>query len=159
MKADHDQPPAHLEQAQRLRQQLNQVIQLAVDMDSNALECPRRRMLVLLPTRVGLTDNLRQATCGHNRCLGARCNDGTGDPACKALLAELFQYRGDILLGRSPQPLRCGLAAAGVHTHIQRTIVLETEAALAVVELRAGDPEVEQDAVDSLDITRSQLGR
>ena len=43
---------------------------------------------------------------------------------------------------------RSRLSRGRVHPHVERTVPVETEAALRLVELRRGNAEVEQDAAD-----------
>ena len=57
------------------------------------------------------------------------------------------------------EKLRRGLAARGVHAHVQRGVVAEAEATRGVVDLRRAHAQVEQDALHLVDAQRRQFVR
>ena len=79
-------------------------------------------------------------------CARAR-DDGAGDRARMALLAELEDDVGEIALGRLCHHVG-GARAVAAHAHVERPVEPEREAALGLVELHRGDAEIEHDAVD-----------
>jgi hypothetical protein len=66
----------------------------------------------------------------------------------EALLAELAQHARELVLAHAPQVLGGGLARALVHAHVERPRPLEGKAPLRTIELRRGDAEVDQAAVE-----------
>ncbi len=60
-------------------------------------------------------------------------------------------YLPDFSLARSREPLGRSDALCRVHAHVEWRVVAKTETALNIFELRRGDAEIEQDAVDARD--------
>ncbi len=65
-------------------------------------------------------------------------------------------YLPDFSLARIREPLCRGDALRCVHAHVEWRVVAKTETALHIVELRRGDAEIEQDAVDRSDAERRE---
>src|SRR5690606_8130044 len=126
---------------------LGQRLALAVDEDADAVEGTGGRRLVLFPGRVGLLDHLGQIGGGGKRLFRTAGHEGARHAAGEALLAVLVQHGGDIRLVGTIDPVGSALAGGGIHAHVQRAIVEETEAATRVIQLRRGDAQVQQDAV------------
>jgi hypothetical protein len=57
---------------------------------------------------------------------------------------------------RPREECRGRLAARGIHPHVERTVGTEREAARRIVDLRRGNAEVEERAVDALDAARRE---
>src|SRR5262249_55622421 len=55
----------------------------------------------------------------------------------------------DVVFFGACEPFGRGLAACGVHAHVERPVAQEAEAAGGLVELRRGDAEVEEHAYDA----------
>ena len=77
-----------------------------------------------------------------------RRDDPVGDPARELLLAPLPDDPDQVLFAVVVDDVGGGLAAAGVHPHVQGRVEGVGEAAFPLVELQGGDAEVHQDAVD-----------
>ena len=117
-----------------------------VDENAERLERPRRRMNLVRLGAHHPSDNVGQRLGGADRRKLPGRDDGAGDAARMALLAELENDVGEIALAR----LRHHVSSArpvGAHAHIKRTIEPEREAALGLVELHRGHAEIEHDAV------------
>ena len=65
-----------------------------------------------------------------------------------SLLTEFSDHLTQLPLVGASEEVRSGLAARRIHTHIERTVFGETEAAGGIVNLRRGDTEIEQHATD-----------
>ena len=66
----------------------------------------------------------------------------------EALFAEVAEDADELRFGCAVDHVRGALALRPAHAHVQRAVVHEAEAALGIVELRRGDAEIEQDAVE-----------
>ena len=92
-------------------------------------------------------DDVGQRPGGDDRRLLAGGDDGAGDAARMALLAELEDDVGEIALGGLRHHVGRARPVAA-HTHVERPVEPEREAALGLVELHRGHAEIEHDAVD-----------
>ena len=75
-----------------------------------------------------------------------RLDDGAGDGARAALLAEAKQNFRKLCLILLIDDIGCACAFAG-HAHVERTITHEGKAACRFVELHGGDAEIENDGI------------
>src|SRR5436190_2009616 len=87
-----------------------------------------------------------QLVCRLDGPTGTGPDDGSSDPARPALLAELEDDPGQLLLGERVDELRGG-RTIGTHAHVEGSIHPVSESALGPVQLPGGDAEVVQDAV------------
>ena len=88
-----------------------------------------------------------QRAGGRDRRFLARGDDGAGDGARMTLFAEDIDDVGEIGLGGLGDHVRRGRAVMA-HPHVERTAEAKREAALGLVELHRGNPDVHHDAVD-----------
>ncbi len=85
----------------------------------------------------------------------ARLDDGAGNGARLALLAEQENDVGEVALARGGDHV--GRVRAGcAHAHVERTVEAEREAARRLIELHGGDAEIEHDAVDGVKAGRAR---
>ena len=75
-------------------------------------------------------------------------DDGARDARRQSLLAEFSKYANQLGFGGAVDHVGGARALILVHAHIERPVVHEAEAAGGVVELRRGDAQIEQHAVE-----------
>ena len=63
----------------------------------------------------------------------------------------MIEHVGDLFLGRIVEEIG-GARPVLAHPHVERTVGLEGEAALGLVELHRGDADIERHAVDLVDV-------
>ena len=148
MKRHHDQPAARLQHALRGRERQMQLVELGVDENPQTLERPRRRMNFVRLGMNHLGDDIGQRLRGRDRRFLARGDDGAGDGARIAFLAEDVDDVGEIGLGGLRHHIRRGRAVMA-HPHVERAAEPERKAALGLIELHRGDADVHHDAVDA----------
>ena len=153
MKRHHHQPAARLQHALRRRQRQMQFVEFFVDEDPQGLERPRRRMNFARLRPHHLRDDIGQRARGRDRRFLARGDDGAGDGARMTLFAEDVDDVGEIGLGRPRDHIGRGRAVMA-HPHVERTVEAKREAALGLVELHRGHPDIHHDAVDRRDTLR-----
>jgi hypothetical protein len=125
---------------------------LVVDGDADALEGAGRGMDAALAPDGGGNgpgDQLGERAGAGQLAGAAGALDGGHDPAPVVLLAQIADGADQFLVAGGLQPLRGGQIVARVHAHVGPGIEPEGKAAVALVELEGGDPEVEQDAVEA----------
>ena len=142
MERHHHQPAAGLEHGFGGRQGGRQLGELLVDEDAQRLERAGRRMNGARPRPHHALDDVGERPRGADRRFAARRDDGAGDGAGVALLAERLDDVGEIALGRRRDHIGGGRAGVA-HAHVERTVEPEREAALGLVELHRGDAEIE----------------
>ena len=153
MEGNHGQPPLWIQSWDRLLQHLPNRPQLIIDCDSNCLKAALGRMLLFPQGLSGQSpsDHIHQLKgCFNGRILPLPVN-GPGDLRCIALFpifienpAKLFPGPlVDHVIGRQP--------ILPIHTHIQRRIRHIGKAALAIIQLRGRNTEVEEHPVHLLD--------
>ena len=91
---------------------------------------------MLLPLGISRRDDFCQLAGALNRRLISCRNDCGGDAASEPLLSELLQYFSKLSFIHVGQPGRSRLSRVGIHPHIQRSVMRETETPLGVIELR-----------------------
>ena len=96
-----------------------------------------------------LRHHRRQLRGPRDRLDLARRDDGSCDAPALLLLAEREQHVGDLAFAGPADPLGRAFAPGGVHAHVERTIILETEPALRLVDLWRRNAQIEQHAVES----------
>ena len=134
---------------------------LVVDGNPEALERPGRYVNVLRPcrTRYGRFDSSSQIARGAQR---APRHDELCDPASPTLFAVLTQDSLDLRSRVAVDDLRRGERRAWVHPHVEGAVGTEAEPTFRVIDLTAGEAEVEQDQVGGgesvLGADRLQLG-
>jgi hypothetical protein len=77
----------------------------------------------------------------------------TGDPTRKAFFAQGTNHVSNLVGSGAREPLRGAGAVRRVHAHVERTVVLETEPAPGLVELRGRHAEVEQNPATGTSFT------
>ena len=132
-------------------QRLRDFRQFAVHENPKGLEGPRGRILTPITPRAradGLRHECRQlpgAVDGFARACRRNCS-------CNRLSRPFFtivaQYLRQFAHRGAGKEFGSGFAARRVHPHVQRTVVAKGKAARRVVDLRRGDSEIEQHAVD-----------
>ena len=150
MERDHHQPAARREDALRGGQPLRELAELVVDVEAQRLERARRRMDVAGPAMHHAGDDVGERAGGRDRPFAARRDDGAGDGAGAALLAEEKDDVGEVALGGLRDHVgrrRTG----GAHAHVERPVEPEREAAFRRVELHGRHADIEHDAVDRRD--------
>src|SRR6056297_186624 len=84
---------------------------------------------------------------GGERGLLPRTEHCPGDARRLPFLAVGFQHLSQLALRYLVQPVACTRAFLPVHPHIQRAVLSEAEAALRVVQLWRGNPQIEENPV------------
>ena len=136
METDHCQATARREQRQRLREHALQLAEFIVDPHAQRLEGACRGVLAGLARRHGALDELGQLPRAQQGPDGAFAFDGVGDAAREAFLPEGGDHAAHFLARGPGQPVTDGFAALRVHAHVERSVLLETETARRIVELR-----------------------
>ena len=139
--------PRSAEQREALREAALESAELVVERDANGLERARRGMNAArsVPARMR-RDESRELPRRRQRRRRARAHDRGCDLPRARLLAVAEQHVGELVLRRR----RASHSAAvgplrSVHPHVQGSVVREAETALRLIQLRRGDPEVEED--------------
>ena len=104
------------------------------------------------PRRAGATRAMSSASCRVEvkGCSSPVGDDGAGDAAGGALLAEMKENVGDRGLVLVAQDVG-GRAPVSLHAHVEGRLEAQREAARRLVELHRRNPDVEHDAVGRLD--------
>jgi hypothetical protein len=150
VEADDAQSPAGLQQIEGLLERPVERAEFVVDEDADGLEAAGRGVLARLAARDRAGDHGGEPAGGADRGLGACHADGPRNAPGVAFLAVLEQHSRQLTLGHGREPVRRAGARAGIHAHVQRPVAQEAEAARGVVQLRRGDAEIEQDAVEAI---------
>src|SRR5712692_6226236 len=162
MEADRRHTTTGFENRKSCSQSSFDLPQLVVDGYTETLKSPGGDIDVAGPgcTRDRGFDGLRQVARGAE---GAPRNDELSDPASPSLFTVLPEDPLDLGGGRivdDPGRRECG---AGIHPHVERPVGAKAEAALWVVDLGAGETEVEQDQVGRVKTVcrcdRAKLGK
>lgn len=132
-----------------LRQGTFECGEFAVDLDAERLEHALRGMarIAFRRGRRGLQD-LDEASRRGDPLVGSLAHDARRVPGRELLVAaavEQFAQRGLVVVVHD---VFGGDAARAIHAHVERCVPGVGEAALGLVELERGDPEVEQHGVD-----------
>ena len=113
-----------------------QFAQLVVDVHAHGLEGARRGIdacPALMHAGAHQGGQIARRTQGRTVAGG---DDASSDVARATFFTVTPENVGDVFFARAGQPLRGRLAAGGVHAHVERPLVAETESTRGVVELR-----------------------
>ena len=159
MEADHGEPAPRRQQRHDPRQDQRELRELAIDENPKSLERPRGRILT------PITPRARADGFGHDRSELPRADDGCdrasrNNCSCNRLSKPFFTivayHLRQFARGSARQERGRRFAARGVHPHVERAVRAKREAAHRVVDLRRGNAEVEQAAVDAFDAERRE---
>jgi len=136
--------------------------QLVIDGYAETLKCPGRNIDVARPrgSRNGGLDGLGQLARGTQR---APRHYELRDPASPSLFAVLPDDALDLACVRLVDDGRRCYRGGGIHAHVKGTVSAKAEATLRVVDLVAGETEVEEDHVGLVEAVfgadRAELGK
>ena len=132
MEAHDREPPAALEEVHRLRQRHLELFKLPIEENPKSLKGARRRMLARLARADRATHDLGKVACGPQRPL-APCRNNR---CCNCLSKPFFpigaNHLPELSFVGAREVLRSGLAARGVHAHVERSLAREAETALRI---------------------------
>ena len=148
MKTDHGQPAVRRQALERSVERGLEFLQLAVDVDAQRLENASRRMLVPLGAARDARDHLGKLQRALERLGLAVRDDGARDARRHALLAKFTKNADQFLERRAVDHVGGAHPLARRHAHVERAVLHEAEAARRVVDLRRGNAEVEENAVE-----------
>src|SRR5687768_655520 len=140
---DDRQSRAFLQPLDALSQALFQGGQLVVDGDAQRLEDARDRLETVAARGDGRFDDLAQPSRRDDGFPLALTHNRARDAAGMSLLPEIPQDPSEDINIGARQPVPCRLPS-GPHPHIQWSVLPVTEAARQIVDLSAGDAEVEE---------------
>ena len=150
MKTDDREPSADLQKLGNDSQGPLQVSEFIVDSDPQGLKDARGR--VDRPPFAGdaLADEFRELSRGFDRCQLAGVDDSPGHSPAVPFLAVFVKQIGEFLfLQRVDEIGRGGTIGIGVEPHVERAVVGEAEASIVPGKLVGGEPQVQQEPVDS----------
>ena len=158
----HDrEPAAGGEPRDGARQRAFELAHLVVHRDPKGLERARGRILTPITPRAradGLGHDLSEPPGRVDGALRASRNNRScnrlSKPFFTMVAEDLRQFGG----GGTGDEVGGRFADVGIHPHVERTVVPERESAPRVVDLRRGDAEVEQHAVDGVERERVEHG-
>ena len=159
MKTDDRKRAAFGKKAACGRKGALEFVQLAVDFDADCLKTARCGMLsrvALILGNAARNEFGKFARAGDGP-LGAFAADRASDFARKALFAVVAQHARNFTLGRLGDPFGRREARARVHAHVQGPVHAEGKAALGLVDLRARDADVHENARHAFDTARGKL--
>src|SRR6476646_69068 len=149
--AEDDEPAARPQEGARGGERVLECLELLGDRDPERLEDAGRGVDPATDPRVAGGDALderRQGLGGGDRLGLPLGDDRPGGPRRLLLLAIAPEERGELGGVECREQLRGGHAARGVEAHVERAAGPEAEAPLAVRQLEAREPEVEEHPVD-----------
>jgi len=119
------------------------LFQLAIDENPDCLECLGRWMNSAILRRSDRRNQLRQLT-GPCNCFGrARCNNCTCNPARKSLFTEFSNDSLQSLFIHARKPFGRADSFFRVHSHVERSVQAEAEAASGFIQLWRRDAQIE----------------
>jgi hypothetical protein len=148
MEADHCEATAGRQPRERRVERGLQFGELAIDVNAQRLEHAGGRMLVALLAAGDARDHLGELGRALERPHATILHDGARDARRQALFAVLAKDSDELGQRRAVDDIGGALPRTRRHAHVERTVLQETEAALGVIELRGGDAQIEQDAVE-----------
>src|SRR5260370_36271695 len=153
MEADRRHTTTGFENRKSCSQSRFDLAKLVVDGDAETLKCPGGDVDVARPgrTRYRGFDGVSQVACGAQR---APRHDELCDPAGPSLFSVLPEDALDLAGGLIVNDAGRRERRAWIHPHIERTVGAKAEAALGVVDLGAGETEVEEDQVRCVETIR-----
>lgn len=151
-------------------EELFEVRQFAIHENTKGLEDPRCRQEQLFafrrsvdaadrPHGRGVADDVPHFARAAERLLVAGVHEGAGDQSRLRLIAKFDQGSLQLLDRDAVQQVRGGSPARAVHSHVERSVAHEGEAAVRIVDLHAGESEVGKDAIDGVDGKAGEDGR
>lgn len=145
---DH-QTAADRKMVRGLRECVGEFVQFAVDFDAQRLEHPFRR-IASRAVRFGhdMVDETVQLAGCRQRLLPTFLHDGVGDLTSETLLAVRFEDVDQIALIVLRKHLGRGEILRDVHTHVQRSVMGIREAAIRLVNLQAGKPQIHENRLN-----------
>lgn len=134
------------------REKTVEVVEFAVDEDAQGLKRARRGVEfgaggALKGEVAGLADDGGELLGGGNGGSGATFDNQPSDLRGVLLIAKLQNRIGEFGLGETVDERGGGLAAAGIHAHVEGPRAAVGEAASGVIDLCAGDADVGEDGV------------
>jgi hypothetical protein len=131
---------------------------LAVDMNPESLKRACCRVLARL---AGFDDLAHELGQFAGSLKGAPCRAASHKRLCnrasKPFFTEFTNHLRKFALRGAGQESGGRFAPRGIHAHVQRTVGTEGKAPLGGVDLRAGDTDVEQQAVQRRQLQRAQF--
>ena len=152
MEADDREHAARCKLGKRRWQGALESADLVVHGDADALESARGGMdaaLALGGGGNGVGDELGERGGAREGTGAVGAFDRADDAAPVVLLAEVADGPDQGIVRGLLQPAAGGLARARIHAHVGRGVGAKREAAVGLVELEGGNPEVEEDAVEA----------
>ena len=143
MVAHDDEPSAHLEGRDAVRQKRVEHLHFAVDRNAHRLKYACRKLGVSPPLAERLEDVAQLGGSGERKRAQNRSSHRRG----AFHIAKLGQHLAQLEFADLIQPFARGLSGFGIHAHVERALVLVGETALGRIELVAADTKVGQDSV------------
>ena len=158
MEGDDGQTALGIQAGNGVAHDLLDTAQLVVDGDADGLEGALGGMLLLAQSGSGHggADDAHQLQGGLDGLLGPAGADGAGNAGGVTLLAVIVEDTLQLVLTPVVDDLVGGQGVFIVHTHVQRGVGHIGEAAAAVVQLGGGNAQIQQDAVDAVDVQVTQ---
>jgi len=154
MKADHRNSTVWIEQGNGSGQDQREFRELAVDENPKSLERARGRILTPITPRAradGFGHDPRKLTRAVDGPLRASRNNCSCNRLSKPFFTMIADHLCKFARGCPRQECRSGLAATGVHSHVERTLGAKREATSRIVDLRRGDAKIKENAVGTGD--------
>src|SRR5690606_1493501 len=159
MEADDGQAPARSQNGQNCREGASEFLELLVDVNPYSLKAACGRMLAFFASADGVGDELGEFERGAQRPGFAASNNRLCNLESKPFFAIMSYDLLYFFQAGFRQPLRCGNTAARIHTHVEWAFPHEGKTADRVVDLRRGNAQVQQHAVDMFDSKVIQVHR
>src|ERR1700730_10177571 len=138
MEAGDREAPAGRERVERAAEAEFELPELVVDEHAQRLKSARRGVLAGLARAHGACDQGGELAGAGQRTLAPRRYDGLRHATREALLAQGGDHLAYLVEARTSDPRRNGFAPRRVHTHVERAVGSEAEAALRLVALGRG---------------------
>lgn len=157
MKRQNGQPPPRRERRHERRKSFLKDPQLIVHREPERHEVLGGRVLPLLPPAIDALDEARQLARGFIGFDLSIMDDGSDHPKWTLHFAPLAEQPIELVLGeRIHDVFGCDFPGA-IHSHVERPIVVKTESALRLIQLRRTDSEIQQHHIKKPAITRRKL--
>ena len=135
MKTNHCDPSSDSQQGQRLFQPLLQNLQFPVHGNPQRLEGSSGRVNTPAARTPDPFHQRGKFSRGPQRRLSAMLNNDPRNFSCVTLFAVLEKDARKVFLFQFIDQLRGGRRLLGIHSHVKRTVVHETEPARGIAEL------------------------
>ena len=157
MKTDNREPSADLQKFGYKVQCPLQVSQFVVDGDPQGLKNARGRVDRPPLSGNALADQLRELPGGFDRRQLAGLDDPPSHPSAVSFLPISIKDIGEfLLLERVHEIGGAGNVGIRVEPHVERSVVAEAEASIVPGELVGGEPQIQENPVDSSQPQRLQ---